>query len=445
MANPISRIESLSPIETDHFLPPVSRWAAVGSWFIVLVLGSAITASFFVKYRTTVRAPAILRPTGELVLLQSAVTGRVAKIMARDNMPVRSGDMIAQLETTSLAAQATQLSANLKQGESKLMQLDAQMTAVDQELAAELALAQRSEAVAAADYRQISQDRQNQRIAAEAAVQEAQIQLKLATQEAESFRQLVSSGAVSRLQLVEKESALASALARVISLQTKLNPAEGSVQAAKERIAQAQASGAATVARLQQSKQQLTRQRLEIQEQIEAIRQEVAQVKLGLENAVVRSPSAGILHEFSLRNPGQVVNSGEVIAKVIPTDVPIVVRAMVPSQQINKIEVDQLAQLKVYACPFSEFGTVKGKVKEISPDVVTLSPANNSSAGSLLSSAQSASFYSVVIETNVPALISKSKKTCVLSPGMEGQATILSSEETVMAFLRRKAGLAVGL
>ncbi|MFK8186408.1 MAG: HlyD family secretion protein [Phormidesmis sp.] len=438
MAN-LQHHDPLEPIETDQFLPPVGRTVTLGSWFIVLVLGSAIAAAFRVSYRTTVKVPAIVRPAGEPRLVQAKAAGTVVDIVADSNTPVAQGALIAQLDTTSLEARAVQLLANLEQGQRRLKQVNAQRQTLEQQMAAEAAQAQRTVAASAADYQQAQRTTLNQSISAEAAVREAETQIELAKREIASFAQLVESGAVSRLQLLEKQAALETAKARMMSLQANLNPSTGNMQAARERIAQAQAGGAATLARLQQAKQQLVQQGLEIQEQLQTTEQEIAQVNLGLQNAEVRSPITGTLHQLNLRNTGQVVTPGETIAQVIPADAPVAIRAMVPAPQINKIEVGMPAQMRVSACPFSEFGVANGTVKSISPDTVTPTAQPNQTG---VPSKAAQAFYSVMIETDSQVLeASTGDRTCELQPGTEGRITIISRTETVITFLRRKAGL----
>jgi HlyD family secretion protein len=434
-------VNSLNLVKTDEFLPPVSRWVTGGSWFIVLALAGAVVASFTVQYRTTVKAPAMIRPIGEPRLVQAIVTGNVTEIKVKENTFVQQGDVIAKLDTTALEAQAVQLLANLDQGKSRLAQIDAQLLAADQQLMAEAAQAQRSVAASAADYSQVQRSNRNQKVSAEAAVLEAQAQIALAAKEAESYSQLVDSGAVSRLQLYEKQAALEMAQSRMINLQAALNPSTGEVQAAQERIAQAEATGLATIARLQQAKQQLVQQGLEIQEQLQKTEQEIAQVNLNLRNSVVRSPITGTLFEVSLRNTGQVVNPGETLARVIPADAPIEIKARVPTQEINKVKVGLPAQMRVSACPFSEFGTLPGKVKAISPDTLTAMPSNSGSSATPPAVAAGA-FYSVLIHAEAPSLKSnRTQQLCNLQPGTEGRVTIISRRENVITFLRRKAGM----
>ncbi|MEO0770952.1 MAG: HlyD family efflux transporter periplasmic adaptor subunit [Cyanobacteria bacterium J06649_4] len=436
-------VKSLSPIKPDEFLPPVNRWVTLGSWFIVMTLGSAIAASFFVNYRTTVKVPGIVRPTGETRLVQTTMAGTVAEIAAQNNTPVTKGSVIARLDTSSLEARAVQLIANLDQGKLKLQQIRAQLAATDQQIAAEAAQAQRSVAALSADFNEARRTNQDQTVAAQAAVQEAQAQIEFAAREAESFSQLVGSGAVSELQLYEKQAALETARARLLSLQASLNPSQGDVQAAEQRIAEAQAGGAATLARLQQSKQQLVQQGLDIEEQIQNTEQEIAQVNLNLQNAVVRSPITGTLHELRLRNTGQVVSPGETIARVIPANAPVEIRAMVPVEQINKVEVGLPAQMRVSACPFSEFGIVSGQVTSVSPD--TMSGAAGGSMNASVNASMSGpvdAAYSVTVAAEDPVLVSEStQQQCSLQPGNEGQVTIVSREETIITFLRRKAGI----
>lgn len=425
----------LDTIRTDDFLPPVSRWVTFSSCFMVLALGGAAAASFVVNYRTVVRAQAVVRPAGEARLVQAQAAGRVVEITAQNNQAIARDEPIARLDTTSAEARAVQLLANLEQTQGRLEQIEAQMVAVDRQIAAETAQAERTMAVAAADYSQTQRDNENRAIAAQASVQEAQAQIDLAAKEARSFQQLVDSGAVSQIQLFEKQAALEAAQARMLSLQAALNPSRGEVRAARERIAQARASGLATLARLEQSKQQLTSQGIEIQEQLQQTEQEIAQVNLELENSVVRSPIAGTLYELSLRNTGQVVSAGETIARVVPTQAPVEIRARVPVEEINKVRVGAAAQMRVSACPFTEFGTVSGTVKSVSPD--TMSPPQAAST-----SEPSAAFYSATIEPDVSELPSDTQQeNCTLQPGTSGQVTITAQKETLVAFLRRKMGL----
>ena len=106
----------------------------------------------------------------------------------------------------------------------------------------------------------------------------------------------------------------------------------------------------------------------------------------------------------------------------------------------------QTAQMRVSACPYPDYGTLKGKVSLISPDAI--SPQNNSPAAatpaSLKTAASSRAFYEVTIEPESLSL-GRSDKPCSVQLGMEGRADIISREETVLKFLLRKARLIADL
>lgn len=430
--------DTLAPIDTYDFLPPVNRWVRLGSCFIVFAITSAVIASFSVKYRTTVKAAAIIRPAGNSRLVQSSLSGTIVDIAVQNNTVVQKGALIAKLDTTSLEARATELLANLEQGQNKLAQIQAQLQLIDQQALAESTQAQYNVAASVADYQQIRRTTQEQSISAQSALQAAQARVNLAQREIESFASLVDSGAVARLQLAEKQTELANAEAELRRAQAELNPSLGSVQAAQARIAQAEVSNAVNLSRLQQSKQQLIRESIAVQDQLQATERELAQINVDFKNSEVRSPITGVLHELNLRNQGQVISTGETLATIIPSNDTFAIRAMVPANQINKVNIGFQSKMRVSACPFSEFGTLKGKVVAVSPDTVTQA----ASEGSQKEASAKKAFYSVTIDAQVSSLASSTRRTvCTLQPGQEGLVTIISREETIFNFLLRKAGL----
>ena len=68
------------------------------------------------------------------------------------------------------------------------------------------------------------------------------------------------------------------------------------------------------------------------------------------------------MFQLNLRNPGQTVTLGEQIAHIAPTHSSLIIKALVPAQEIDKVEIDQKVQMKVSACPYPDYGTLKGVV-----------------------------------------------------------------------------------
>lgn len=75
--------------------------------------------------------------------------------------------------------------------------------------------------------------------------------------------------------------------------------------------------------------------------------------------------SDGIISQLKLHNPGQTVAAGEQIAQIAPSNVPIVVKAMVAPGDKSKLKTGQNVQMRISACPYPDYGTLQGKVQAI--------------------------------------------------------------------------------
>jgi len=428
--------EGLAPIDVVEFLPSLSRWITLGSWFFVSAVAMGAIATNFITYRTTVKTTAIVRPSGEARLVQVKTSGPITAIHVAENEQVEKGQVLAQIDDSRLRTQLTQLEGSISQGNRQLMQLRAQITALDQQVDAEVLKVKGLLDGSYAELAQSTRTYQDRQIVSSAEVDEALTELTLARQEVASYRQLVDSGAVSRLQLAEREASLARAQARLTRLQTGLNPTSAEVDAAEARIVQERSRGIALLAQLQQSREQILQQEVELKSQIERDRKELNQITAEIEATLIRAPASGTLYEVKLRNIGQMFNSGETIAQIIPDEAPLALKAVIPADQINKVEIGQPTQMRVSACPFSQFGTLAGTVTEISPDAVLAEPSDSTSTASITQNTG----YVVIIEPSVQYL-ANGQNTCLLKPGNQGLLTIISKQETVKDFLWRKVRL----
>ncbi|MBV6625796.1 MAG: HlyD family efflux transporter periplasmic adaptor subunit [Rivularia sp. (in: Bacteria)] len=430
--------EALSPIEAQEFLPSLSRWITFGSWFIVGILGLGAAATTVVTYRTTVKTTATIRPTGEARLVQSGAEGTVNRIAVNNYQQVKKGQAIAYLDNSRLGTQAEQLESSITKAEGQIKQINAQIKALEQQKNAELLQVERVITASEAELAQAKRSFRDKKIVSTAEVEEAQAQLNLAQNELKSYRLLVGNGAISKLQLAEKEAAVRTAQARLKKLEAGLNPNDAEVVAAEAKIAQEQSRQAATEAEFNRSRKQLIQNKLETQNQLNSDIKELKQVKKELDNTTIRASTTGILYGLKLRNVGQVLRSGDTIAQIIPSDTPLEIKAVIPSDRINKVKVGLPTQMQVSACPVSTFGSVPGKVKSISPD--TMSINNSTDSGIEVTPQITQPGYTVIVEPQ-KRILKTAQRTCELVPGAEGKLTIISKEETVLNFLMRKARL----
>ena len=160
-------------------------------------------------------------------------------------------------------------------------------------------------------------------------------------------------------------------------------------------------------------------------------KRELYQLGVKLDNAAIRSPIDGTILKLNLRNPGQMVEVGGAIAHVVPREVPLIFKARVTAADIGRVKVGQAVQIRVSAYPFPDYGILRGVVEGISPDAIAFENLGN--AGGEV-------YYEVTIAPSQSFLV-RGDRVYPLQSGMEARADIISSEETVLTFVLRRARL----
>lgn len=428
-------------VKRDDFLPDISLWTTLGGFFLVGTVGAVITLANLIKYNVTVKASAIVRPSGEVRLVQATTEGAIKTIQVKDDQMVKKGDVIATIDDSQLQIKKSQLQGNIQQSQLQQRQIDAQLKALQTQVTAETNSTQRSIASAQADKSRNQRDYQDRQITAKTEVQEAEAALDLAKEELKRYQQLGNTGAIATLQIKEKEQVFKAAFARFQRTKAGLNPSGANVVIAQERIAQEQARGESTLATLNKEKQELIRHQIEIKNQVSNFQKELKQVQNELQKSTIRTTESGTILKLELRNSGQVVRSGDAIAQISPVNAPLIIKARVAAQDIAKVKVCKAkkasdcgqgkVQLRVSAYPYPDYGVIIGSVRAISTDVMT--PQTN--LDNLV-----APYYEVTIQSQ-EFFLQKNNQYYFIKAGMEIDADIVFREETVLTFILKKARL----
>ena len=436
--------DSLRPVSPEEFLPRIDWWISIGGLFFLAIFGATLALISILKYKVTIKAPATVRPVGELRLVQAAVEGKIESILIEGNQSVNRGDVVAYIDDSRLQTQKSQLEGNIERTQLQLAQIAAQLQATVNQIAAETNRIRGSVAAATAELKRSQREHQDKLITTTAEVKEAKAAVELAKEEMTRYQQLAKTGVIPQLQVKEKKAAYQTALAQLEKAEAFLNPSPAGVEFAREQIVRAQAEGKATLALLNKEREQLIQQQIETQNQLSRDRQELQQIETELKDTVIRASASGIVQELNLRNPEQLVRPGEVIAQIVPDRAPLEIKASVSSRDIDKVETGQKVQMRVSACPYPDYGTLEGTVETISPDATT--PQNNDASISTKTPRynETETAYNVTIEPQSLALNTADKK-CSIRLGMEGRADIIAREETVLTFVLRKARLLTDL
>lgn len=488
----------LPPVQENEFLPPIGRWIIFGGVFFIIIVGISVPLASIAKYKETVKAQASLRPAGKLRIVQAATEGQIIHIAAQENQTVNKGDILATIDDSRLQTKKSQLQNSIQQARQQLIQINAQINALHSQMNAESDRLNRTIDSAKAELERRERDYRDKQIVTAAEVGEAEANVRVAQQdlqranaELESakanlrsiqaaylaakskhnrYQSVANEGALPLDQLEEaklnvqqqqeaisaqqaqvamhqetieqrKETVLA-ALARLKRTKAYLYPSRAEVAIAQANIDQEQARGQATLATLNREKEALIQQRIETNKQLGRDTHELEQVETDLSQTNITATVDGIISQLSLRNSGQTVRPAEQVAQIVPSNALLEVKAKVSPKDIGKLETSQQVQMRVSACPYPDYGTLKGKISNISADA--LSPKMNDANVSKEQAKAIQPFYEVTIQPDSLSL-GKNNNQCTLQLGMEGRADIITREETVLKFLLRKARLLTDL
>lgn len=372
--------QDLRVASASEFLPDVRPWVHLAGAVLMggFLVGVALLAAW--PYRVIVRASGSARPSGETSLVHAPREGRVHEIRIRANQSVRKGEVLAVLDPADLQAR-----------EQKLSQV---RTALE---------------------RQLDTQRQEDEATFKAAklhVEQAQAAFERAHSEFQRYSKLVASGAASPDQVEEKGASL--------------KMARSAYARAQQEVKQQRFRGGSAQERFQQ--------------QLAETRADQAQLALDLGRTLVRAPVGGVVLSVALRNPMQVVTAGQELARIAPKGTEMLVKVRVRSEDIDRVEPGQRADLRLVGCPYPDFGTLPARVVSVAPDAL----AAQAAPGDMSASSATLTGYEVTLRPDNTELLSPSRRSCALRQGMDLTADISTREETVLRFLLRQSRLWVG-
>lgn len=444
-----NNLELLKPINSEDLLPQVGRWATLGGVVLIGVFGISLGLSALIKYPVTVKASAVVRPEGEVRIVESGMQGMVNQILVKENQVIAKGDAIAKIDDLSLLNRKSQILLNIREKESEMKQIDAQIAATQVQINADLKMTERAIAQWEAELSRSLRDYSDRQVIAQAEVREVSAALELAAEESSRYQQLEGMGAISKLQIKEKLQAYKVAEARKDKAKVALRPNPAAITIASSRIDQERARGESTIAALNKERQSLITRRVQNENQVLRFQQELKQIKIDIERSIIKAPESGVILKLELRNPSQVVRPGQAIAQIAPNGAPLVIKARVAAQDISKVKVCKLVkiaecsqgkvQMRISAYPYPDYGVLSGAVRAVTADAL---PGNQVSTGATARSNMnnSVTYYEVTIQPEELEL-NKNGVQYPIKAGMEVSADIIAKHETLLAFVLRRARL----
>lgn len=303
---------------------PPWTWALL--WVVVCALGLALALSIVGKVEVNGRSRGILRPTRGVRFLTSQVAGTVGQVEVRSGEKVKGGAILVRLDAPSVQGQVLEAQHQLE-----LVTRDFQSVAQRQDQLY-------TQQVAALSSRISKLEEQIASLRQSIGVHER----KLNTYEA-----LVKRGLVSQTAVDEAGEALAQAKRQINGSQQAL------IQAQQDMATQTK------------SHQDELWQR---QQTLSGTRYKRESIAMVAQQMVLNAPEDGQV-EAILVKPGDVVQPGQVVGKLIPGGSPLQVVSFLAEKDRGFVKIGDIVHLELDQMPYGEYGTLSARVVRISDDL----------------------------------------------------------------------------
>lgn len=330
MAAPFSR--TLGAVRSDRGRAAVLAGGLgvmlLAAWLIWLFAGQVAV------YRTSVRARIEVTPAPTQVA--APFGGRVVEVRLVVGTRVAEGDVLVVIDS---AAEAIAL----ERAKGRLAAIEPELASVGRELVAETEVGRRGASV----------DQE-----AEKAVQARQRALEISLRQAEDeearTRKMVEAG-------VQPSADLTLAIA-----ETKQRRA--ALEAQGHELSGRSADRFQREAARDVRREQLERQRAELQALLVSARAEIEHLGNEIDRRTVRAPIAGVLGEVAALRPGAVLADGGVIATIIPSGT-LQAAAEYGPAAIGRIAPGQRAFVRLDGFPWTHYGTLDARVVRVGSEL----------------------------------------------------------------------------
>lgn len=108
----------------------------------------------------------------------------------------------------------------------------------------------------------------------------------------------------------------------------------------------------------------------ESREKLASYQQELIKYKEALKRTVVLAPLSGYVQQLVYHTKGGVVETAKPIMNIVPEDYKLEADVMILNKDIGFVKPEQEVEIKIDSFPFTKYGTIKGRVRNISGDAI---------------------------------------------------------------------------
>ncbi len=392
---------------------------AVAITMICLIVWSALA-----KIDEVTRGQGKVIPSRQVQVIQSQDGGVVTEILVREGDFVEKEQLLVRLDQTrsqssfrenraefqALSVKAARLRALVEKTE--FVPDPALAEAVPNIVAEEIALmvSRRSELTLALEIAQAQLVQRGEELV-ELTAREAQAarSLELANRELTITRPMVSSGAVSEVEILRLERDVNKLSGERQQADAQMRRIESSIIEAQSKLSSVQV----------EFNNEVREELADTLSRINSLRETGEGLSDRVRGTEVRSPVKGTIKQLYFYTIGGVVLPGKEIIEIVPADDTLFLEVRIHPKDIAFMVPGQEALVKFTAYDFVVYGGLKGVVEHIGADTVMDEEGNP--------------FYEVTVRTIKSSLASDKP----IIPGMVVEVDILTGKKTVLAYLMK--------
>lgn len=371
-----------SDTEDKEFLPPAVEiletppspmgrmlvWAILGL-FVLVVLWS-----FIGEIDEVVVARGKVIPIGYTKVLQSEDKGIVKRILVQEGQKVKEGELLMELDRTMSESDLNTLKKEIAYYDINIRRILAELenkpfvpgagSEVDSKdfiQQTSLYNSRQSEKKARLEFydAQIRQKDDSVRVA-ESSLEKYKQLLAIAREREENLGKIVEEGAISKFAYLEYKGKRIELEQNVSMNLSQLSAAKAEASAARQQKAQYWAEW----------NRQLQEELINCRKQFNTLKESERKAELKNKLIEIKAPVDGAVHKLDIHTVGAVVQEAQGLMQVVPEGTPMEVEAWMENKDVGFVRPNMPVEIKVDTFNFQKFGTIKGKVREVSPDAI---------------------------------------------------------------------------
>jgi len=388
-----------------------------GGFIGVLVLWAA-----FAKVDEVTRGEGKVVPTSQVQVVQSVDGGIVEEILVREGQVVNAGQSLMRVDPTRFQSNLGESKANQVALRAKALRLQALTQGTPFNPPADLT---REAPDVVAQERSLYESRraeisaqvsisQNQLLQRQQELNEVRARrdqaargLELTQKELNATRPLVSTGAVSDVEVLRLERDVARLRGDRDQAEAQISRVQAAIAEAQRKIEEVQLT----------ARNQMSAELSDTMGKLSALKEGGLALEDKVSKADVKSPVHGTIKRLLVTTVGAVVQPGKELIEVVPLNDTLIIEAQVTPRDIAFLRPGLNAVVKYTAYDFAIYGGMDAVVENISADSVVDQKGN--------------AFYIVRLRTKKSTL----GDDLPIIPGMVAQVDILTGKKTVLSYL----------